>query len=181
MSAPTDPGSTDPPEDPTDPPEADPVEPPEKPDLGDAGKRAIDAMKRERNQSRKELAEALKKIKEHDDRDKTETQRLQETAEDAKTRAQAAEGASRKLQMALDRAPEGASLAHIKAVAKRLSGATEEELEADADEMFALFTPEQEKKKLPGKPQENLSGGGDPSEEPEEKNPRKLADLIGRR
>jgi hypothetical protein len=192
MTAPNDPGTVDPKgEDPTgDPtdPAQDPTGDPEDkgPELGDAGKRAIDAMKRERNQARKELADALKKNKEYADKDKTESQRLQEAAEDAKVRAATAEVTHRKLQTALDRAPEGASLAHIKAVAKRLSGESDEELEADADELFALLAPaqgsEQEsKKKLPGKPKENLSGGGDPGEEPEEKDPRKLADLIGRR
>lgn len=181
-----DPEKVDPP---TDPPTGDPVDPPvgdpesEDPKgLGDAGKRAIDAMKKERNAARKELADAQKKIKEYSDKDKTESQRLQESAEDAKTRAARAEVTHRKLQTALDRAPEGASLTHIKAVAKRLSGDTDEELETDADELFALLTPSAEPptKKLPAKPQEKLTGGGDPNDEPEEKDPRKLADLIGR-
>lgn len=177
--------------------DTDPVEPPEGTDpvgdpdggkdadpLGDAGKRAIDAMKRERNAARKELADAQKKIKEFSDKDKTELQRLQESAEESKSRAAKAEVTHRKLQTAFDRAPEGASRDAIKAVAKRLAGETEEEMEADADELFALLVPaaaaDDTKKTLPGKPTEKLSGGGDPGEEPEEKDPRKLADLIGR-
>jgi DNA-binding FrmR family transcriptional regulator len=121
------------------------------------------------------------KLKSFEDKDKTEVQRLGEAAEEAKTRAAKAEGNARRLQTAIDRAPEGASLTQIKAVAKRLHGETDEELESDADELFELLTPKQDNKKsMPGKPKENLSGGGDPGEEPDERDPRKLADLIGR-
>ncbi|MEU5259015.1 hypothetical protein [Amycolatopsis sp. NPDC021455] len=150
--------------------------------LGDPGKKALEAMKRERNAARKEMNDLKARLKEFEDKDKTETQRLQETAEEAKSRAAKAETNARKLQTAIERAPEGASLAQIKAVAKRLHGESDEELEADADELFSLLAPSTQdtKKTLPGKPKENLSGGGDPGEEPEEKDPRKLADLIGR-
>jgi hypothetical protein len=162
-------------------PEVDPVDPApddKAPELGDAGKRAIDAMKRERNLARKELADALKKNKEYDDKDKTEAQRLAEAAEESKTRATKAETGFRKLQTALDRAPDGTSQATIRAVAKRLSGETDEEIEADADELFALLAPTV--KPPAGKPTEKLSGGSDPADEPDEKDPRRLADLIGR-
>jgi hypothetical protein len=154
--------------------------------LGDAGKRALDAMKREKNAAKKQVADLLAKVKKFEDEGKSEGQRLQEAAEEAKTRAAKAESSTRKLQMALDRAPEGASLAHIKAVAKRISGDSDEELEADCDELFGLFAPQKEsanstsKKEPPGKPKERLSGGGDPDEEPEEMDPRKLAEAIGR-
>ncbi len=154
--------------------------------LGDAGKRALDAMKREKNAAKKQVAELLAKVKAFEDKDKTEGQRLQEAAEEAKTRAAKAESSARKLQMALDRAPDGASLAHIKAVAKRISGDSDEELEADCDELFALFVPQKEnttsttKKEPPGKPKERLSGGGNPDDEPDEMDPRKLAEAIGR-
>lgn len=153
--------------------------------LGDAGKRALDAMKREKNAAKKQTAELLAKLKNYEDKDKTEGQRLQEAAEDAKTRATKAESSARKLQMALDRAPEGATLAHIKAVAKRISGDSDEDLEADCDELFALFAPQKDnvtttKKEPPGKPKERLSGGGEPDDNPEEMDPRKLADSIGR-
>jgi hypothetical protein len=150
--------------------------------LGDAGKKALEVMKRERNAARKEMNDLRTKLKEFEDKDKTQAERLQEAAEEAKTRAAKAEGNARRLQTAIDRAPEGASLTQIKAVAKRLHGESDEELEADADELFALLTPaiQDTKKTLPGKPKETLSGGGDPDEEPDEKDPRKLADLIGR-
>lgn len=159
--------------------------PDDKPDLGDSGKKAIEAMKRERNAAKKALADAQVELKKFTDRDKTDTERLTEAAEEAKTRAGNAETTLRKLQTAMDRAPEGATLTQIRAVAKRLSGDTEEDMEADADELFGLFGPkstsDDEKRTPPsGKPTPNLKGGGDPNEEPEEMDPRKLAGLIGR-
>lgn len=78
------------------------------------------------------------------------------------------------------------------AQAKRLSGNDRDELEADADDLLEAFpskTPEaddpegDEKRpadRLPGRPKENLRGGGKPDEEPVEVDPAKLADLIPR-
>lgn len=156
-----------------------------KPELGDAGKKAIDAMKRERNAALKELNRLKEENKAFQDKDKTEAQRLAEAAEDAKSRAGTAEANLRRLTTAMERAPEGATLAQIRAVAKRLSGDTDEEMESDADELFDLLasksTPDEPKRPAPaGKPQLSLKGGGDPNEEPEEMDPRKLAGLIGR-
>jgi hypothetical protein len=159
--------------------------PDDKGDLGNAGKKALDAMKRERNAAKKALADAQAKLKQYEDKDKTETERLAEAAEEAKSRASKAEETHRKLATAMDRAPDGATLAQIRAVAKRLSGDSEEELESDADELFALLAPksdpDEDRKKPPaGRPKERLRGGGDPDDEPEEMDPRKLAELIGR-
>jgi hypothetical protein len=155
--------------------------------LGDPGKRALDAMKRERNAAKKELADLKAQIKQYEDKDKTETQRLQEAAEDAKNRAGTAENDLRRLRTALDRAPENATLTQIRAVAKRLHGDTDDELEADADELFALLAPDKptddttdRTPRVPGKPRETLRGGGEPDTDREETDPRKLADLIGR-
>lgn len=181
-------------DDPKDDKDPDPVDDPKDDDdkddkgtkstLDDAGKKAIDAMKRERNAAKKALADAQAKIKEYADKDKTDTERLTESAEEAKSRASKAESGYKKLQTAIDRAPEGATLTQIKAVAKRLTGDSDEEMEADADELFGLFAPSTsstERGKAPaGKPKERLRGGGDPEEEPEETDPRKLAALIGR-
>jgi hypothetical protein len=172
-----------------DPPADDPddsdKDPADKPELGDPGKRAIDAMKRERNAALKELRQLREEVKAFKDKDKTEAQRLAESAEEAKTRAGKLETDLRKLTTAMERAPEGATLAQIRAVAKRLSGDSEEELEADADELFELLAPKSTsddgKRSAPaGKPTPTLRGGGDPEDEPEEMDPRKLAGLIGR-
>lgn len=159
--------------------------PDDKPELGDAGKKAINTMKRERNAALKELAELRAKVKEFQDKDKTEAERLAEAAEDAKSRAAKAEANARRLTTAMERAPEGATLAQIRAVAKRLSGETDDELETDADELFQLLAPqsatdEGKRTAPPGRPTTSLKGGGDPGDEPEEMDPRKLAGLIGR-
>jgi hypothetical protein len=158
--------------------------------LRDPGKRALDAMKRERNTARKELAAVKAKLKEFEDQGKSETQRLQEAHESAAARAAKAEERHRALTVALDRAPEHATLAMVRAVAKRVRGETDEDLEADADELFEMFAPAPPKddkksdkadRKVAGRPRERLRGGGDPDDEPEEDDPRKLAQLIRRR
>jgi hypothetical protein len=73
---------------------------------------------------------------------------------------------------------------------KRLQGSTREELEADADELLENLKPadgkDGETNRGNGRaprttPRERLSGGGDPSKEPEELDPRKLAAKIPRR
>lgn len=71
--------------------------------------------------------------------------------------------------------------------ARRLVGATKEELEADADDLLSSFKPADgngdggDGKPTPSnRPSENLRGGGDPTQEAEETNPAKLAAQIPR-
>lgn len=156
--------------------------------LGDAGKRALDAMKRERNAARKELGELRTKLKSHEDTNKTDLQRLQEARDEAANKASKAEERARALQIAMDRAPAHATLKQVQAVAKRVRGESEDDLETDADELFELLAPtpkepaeQKTEKKVASRPRERLRGGGDPEEEPEETDPRKLADAIRRR
>lgn len=69
------------------------------------------------------------------------------------------------------------------AQAKRLSGATREELETDAAEYAAELKGQEPQKAEPvtGKPTENLPrGGGDPETEVEETDPAKLAANVPR-
>lgn len=127
----------------------------------------------------KQLEPLAQKAQELEDASKTEAQRLSEALETHKTRADTAEGRLSKLEVALEAAPEGASLAQVRAVAKRVSGATDEERAADAAELYELLGVTS-KPTVAGKPREALRGGGDPDEEPEETDPRKLADRIGR-
>lgn len=63
--------------------------------------------------------------------------------------------------------------------ARRLAGATREELEADAEELLETL-PKPDVVSVSRKPRENLRGGGRPDEEPEETDPRKLAAKIPR-
>lgn len=152
--------------------------------LRDPGKRALDAMKRERNAARKELADARKRLKDIDDKGKTDTERLTEAHKEAASRAEKAESSFLALTVAMDRAPAHATLEQVRKVAKRIRGDSEEELEADADELFDMVVPAPKpddttpKKRVPTNPRTRLRGGADPEEEPEENNPRKLADAI---
>lgn len=71
------------------------------------------------------------------------------------------------------------------AQAKRLAGTSREELEADADEILEAFpvTPTDEPPKggPPSRqPRPDLKGGSDPTEEPIETDPAKLADAVPR-
>jgi hypothetical protein len=134
-----------------------------------------------KSQARKherQYKETSGRLKQYEDQNKSEAERLQEAAQESRTRAERAETALRRREIAEDRAPEHASLAQIKAVAKRLSGESDEDMEADADELFALLVPEPSKVRTPTRPKERLRGGGDPEEEPEELDPRKLADMV---
>lgn len=157
--------------------------------LREPGKRALDTMKRERNTARKELASIKAELKKFQDKDKTEAQRLEEAREEATTRAAKAEERHKALSVAMEHAPAHATLAQVRAVAKRVRGDSDDELEADAQELFELLAPAppakddkpERDRKVAGRPRERLRGGGDPDDEPEESDPRKLADLIRRR
>lgn len=154
--------------------------------LGDPGKRALDAMKRDRNAARKELQEARAQLKKIADKDKSQEERLTEARDEAATRAAKAEEGFKALSVAMDRAPAHATLKHVRMVAKRIRGDSDDELETDADELFEMLVPAPKEKdeppprKVAGKPRERLRGGGDPEDEPEETDPRKLADMIRR-
>ncbi|MDV8006751.1 hypothetical protein [Rhodococcus sp. IEGM 1318] len=106
---------------------------------------------------------------------KSEAQKERERADAAEKRANEAE--HRELQRSIAEA-KGIPLKH----AGRLKGATKEELEADADDYLEDYTPPEGggRPPIPGKPRENLRGGGAPDEEPEETDPAKLAAQIPR-
>ncbi|HVL82687.1 MAG TPA: hypothetical protein VM367_00105 [Pseudonocardia sp.] len=136
--------------------------------------------KRLSRQNERAAKERADKLREYEDANKSESQRLQEERDSHKTRAEKAEAALRRREVAEERAPEHATPAQIRAVAKRLAGESDEELEADADELFALLAPAPEPRKVAQRPKERLRGGGDPDDEPDETDPRKLADAIRR-
>lgn len=105
------------------------AEPADADKLGDAGKKALDAMKADRNAAKKELSAALAKLKEFEDRDKSDADK---TAE----RLAAAEKVAAEATAKLLRLEVAAAKGLTPGQAKRLVGATREELEADADEML---------------------------------------------
>lgn len=108
---------------------------------------------------------------------KDETTKANEKATAAEERANRAEAEKLRLQVALDKGLTAAQ-------AKRLTGSTLEELEADAAELVELFGAnngtKNDAKDVTGKPVADLKGGGDPTEEPEETDPSKLAALVPR-
>lgn len=114
----------------------------------------------------------LQKIK---DGEKSEVQKERDRADAAEKRANEAD--HRDLQRSVAEA-KGIPLKH----AARLKGSTKEELEADADDYLEDYTPPAggDKRPIPGKPRENLRGGGAPDDEPEETDPAKLAAQIPR-
>jgi hypothetical protein len=153
-----------------------------KPELGDAGKRALDNERKARRAAEKRLAELEAKVKETEDAEKSELQRLQDKVDELTKRAEAAEAKAHRYEVAAEKGLTPAQ-------ARRLVGATKEELEADADAMveeLGLKKPEEEKpadeeteEETPfgARPKENLKGGAS-NEEDEQPDPGKLADSI---
>ena len=135
-------------------------------------------LSRQNEAAAKQRAAELKK---YEDQNKSDAERLQEALSEHQTRAQKAEAALKRREIAEARAPEHATIAQIKAVAKRLAGESDDDLEADADELFALLAPAPATAKTPARPKEKLKGGAEPDEAPAETDPRKLAALIPRR
>lgn len=155
-------------EDPTpgDPAEDKPDDEP-KPDGGDD----LRAMRTALRKANKEAADLRTRFKELEDRDKSETQRAADAAAAAEKRAEAAEARALRLEVATRKGLNAAQ-------AKRLVGDTEEELEADADEILEAFKPADDTP-MPGKPTADLKGGSDPTEEPAV-NVREVVDSIPR-
>lgn len=118
----------------------------------------------------KELEPLAQKAKELEDAGKSETEKLTERVTAAEKAAADSTDEVLRLRVALRK-----SLTLTQA--KRLVGSTEEELEADAEELLASFGGDgksERKPKISGKPKEHLRGGGDPDEEPDETDVRKL-------
>jgi hypothetical protein len=165
-------------DDPTKPdPEQDPAKP--KPDdLGDAGKKALDAERKARRDAEAKVSELQKRIDELDEKDKSESQKLADRLAAAEKRAAEAEARVLRAEVAAEKGLTAAQ-------AKRLVGASREELEADADEILTAFAPSGagEKKDPPppgSRPRPELRGGSDPTEAPPEMDPAKLAASVPR-
>src|SRR5690606_14511719 len=131
--------------------------------------------------------------------------RLQEERDRLRDELPKVASKAKALEIALDAAPPHASLAQVRAVAKRVRGADDDELLADAQELFELLAPAPAEDKPASKvagarPKPRLKGGtaepdeepeetdprlkggtAEPDEEPEETDPRKLAALLPRR
>lgn len=96
-------------------------------DLGDGGKQAIVAEREARKAAERQLRETQKALKEYEDRDKSELQRALERAEAAEKAAAEASFTALRTKVAAAKGVPASSL----------TGSTEEELIASADELIA--------------------------------------------
>lgn len=148
--------------------------------------RALSTIRKQRESEKKlkaERDELREKLQQHERANESEKEKAEREKAEAIDRATKAEGNALRLEVALDKAPDGMSLGQVRKLAKRLSGSTKEELEADADELFADFTPAENGGGGGGgqrRPRENLRPGAAPSSEPEELDPDKLAAKVPR-
>lgn len=125
----------------TTPPTPVPATVPDEP-LGDGGLKALEAER----QARKDLERRLKeleplaaKAKELEEANKTEAQRLADELAAATAERTTAATELARLQAAMAKAPAGMPAADVARWAARLQGSTVEELEADAEELFATI------------------------------------------
>jgi hypothetical protein len=141
------------------------------------------AHSRKHEERAKKNAEAAERLAKLEEEGKTEAQRQSEALTNAQTELKKTKAENLRLNVALDQAPEGMPLSKVKKLAQRLTGDTQEELEADAKELFADFTPADtggDKDDTRRLPTERLKPGGVPSAEPEETDPAKLAAKVPR-
>lgn len=147
-------GGSEPPAEPglDDNPPADPPKPDDQ--LGDPGKKALAAERDRAKKAEKEAAELRAKVKEFEDRDKSESEKAAERLAKAETAAAEASAKLLRLEVASEKGLTPAQ-------AKRLQGATREELEADADELLASFPAATGQPKAPV-PDPSQGSKGDP-------------------
>lgn len=126
----------------------------------------------------KENAEKAKQLDElkasQSENDKTANEEIDRLkSENAKTATELM-----RLNAAMSKAPEGISAGQIRKFANRLQGSTIEELETDAEELFADLAPVGNPQSR--RPKESLRPGASPDAEPE-KSPAELADAVTKR
>ncbi len=107
--------------------------------LGDSGKKALEAERRNARQATKERDALATRLQEFEERDKTEAEKVTDRAKNAEDRAAQAESRALRLEVAFEKGLTPAQ-------AKRLVGATRDELEADADELLETFKPAEQAK-----------------------------------
>jgi hypothetical protein len=149
------------------------------------------ALARKHEKAASDLRPLADKAQQLEDASKTDLERASAEAQQHLARADKAEGELLRLRVALRKGL-------TETQAKRLVGTSEDELEADADDLMASFRPAEPAKKEDSKdddepeptrpdqrrrPQERLRPGAvpDADTEPEETDPRKLAALVPRK
>jgi hypothetical protein len=131
------------------------------------------SLSRKWEKQAKDNGEAAKKLKEIEDAQKSESERNAEKLTALERSAQEATLEAARLRVAIKKGL-------TETQAKRLVGKTEEELEADADELLSSFKPSDSKddSTKDRRPKERLKPGATPSSEPDEMDPRKLAAQV---
>lgn len=132
------------------------------------------ALSRKHEDDAKKNREAAARLKDLEDKNKSELEKAQE-------KAAAADREAAQLRLEVSRSRVALKKGLTEAQAKRLQGATEEELEADADELLKLLKPEESNPGNRRLPQERMRPGSLPNADPEETDPRKLAAAALRR
>lgn len=133
------------------------------------------ALARKHEKAAKDNADAARRLADIEQSGKSEQERLAEARRSVEDRAAAAERESARLRVALKKGL-------TEAQARRLVGDSEEDLEADADELLASFAPtgSESDTDLPRRPRERLRPGARATAEPEETDPAKLAEAVPR-
>jgi hypothetical protein len=133
------------------------------------------ALSRKHEAQAKANAAAAKRLAELEDAQKSEAERAADKVAQAEKTAHSATSELARLRVAMRKGL-------TEAQAKRLVGETEEELEADADELLASFGHKDAGGDAgkPTRPKERLRSGAAPDEEPDETDPRKLAATMSR-
>jgi hypothetical protein len=141
-----------------------PSEKPDKPEVfkrpeDEAGKKALDEERKARRDAERQLKEMGDQLRTLQDKDKSDSERLTEKVTQLEKDLAAATARADRFEVALDK---GLDMTR----AKRLTGATREELEADADELQS-WQAGKPADPVPNKPAVDLKGGGDPTEDPD--------------
>ncbi len=141
------------------------------PDLG--AKKALEAERKARREAEKQLRDLNARLKEIEDKDKSEVDRLREQVEQLKSEATTATAKAIRAEVAAEKGLTAAQ-------AKRLAGATREELEADADEILEAFPTRGVTPPPSDKPRPDLRGGTDPTDGDDATDIRSVVESIPR-
>lgn len=151
-------------------PDPQPPKPDESPEETVAAlRKALERANKEAETARTQL-KAIKPLADKaqalEDASKSELEKLAEQLAAAKAEAAEAASERQRLQVAVEKAPPGASMDDVRWVAGRLQGASPEELAADAEDLFARFaqaSPAPGTPPVNGRPVETLRPGALPT------------------
>lgn len=143
-----------------------------KPDPDAGAKAALDAERKARRDAEKSATDLRAKLKELEDKDKSDADKFRDENTQLKNDLNDANAKALRLEVAAEKGVK----------ARWLTGTTREELERDADEYLEDHPPADGAKAPPPgrKPVADLKGGTDPTEDPGETDPAKLAEAVPR-